>query len=186
MSCSEPFQLVYNSLIRVRPRLLAHLGTLFALPPPLQSVINLFDFAHTPDMLGNFITADTNGSFISIWRYSCLLYIRDSDPLSTPNAVKIWLIQKSIFHYLLHLLATHILVFKRLNDLFAQGARAFTVTRPLLNAVVVVLMCAAVEAHLLQSANIIQANCTCLALDSRRHLSQRLSVCFYFLNNGRS
>ena len=109
-------------------------------------------------MLSLLFTDHANGGFISIRGYSCLLEISDSDALLTPITVKNWLIQKFIFHSLLNLLPAHIFEFERLYLLFAQGARACTITSPLLDTIVVILMAAAVEAHLLQGADVIQTN----------------------------
>lgn len=130
-------------------------------------------------MYSLFVTYKANCGFISIRRYSCLHEISDSDALLTLNTVKNWLIQKFFFYSLLNLLAVHIFEFERLYLLFALGARACTITRPLLDTVVVILMAAAVEAHLLHGADVIQTNRAGL----RRQLSQRISICLHFLDH---
>ena len=186
---SVPYHLLRNIFI----------NALLALPQDRNPIVEiLFVFVHAPDVFSRLFTDKASYGWISIWGYSylldiiqvycwfpgysCLLDISASDALLTPNTVKNWLIQKFIFYSLLNLLAFHICEFERLYLLFALGARACTITRPLLDTVVVILMAAAVEAHLLQGADFIQTNRAGL----RRQLSHRISICLYFFNHWRS
>lgn len=160
------------------------INALLALPFTRRPIgeIPFAEFFHAPDMFSLLFTDKASYGWISIWGYSYLLDISASDALLTPITVKNWLIQKFFFYSLLNLLAVHIFKFERLYLLFALGARACTITRPLLDTVVVILMAAAVEAHLLQGADVIKTNRAGL----RRQLSHRISIFLYFLDHWRS